>query len=64
MAALMQYQWWALRQELSSSCSSLWSSLNRAILITSYSRAAAELARLGYTEEAKHCMVELSNLKK
>ena len=31
--------------------------------VTSYSRAAAELARLGYHEEAKKVMLELGKIK-
>ena len=31
--------------------------------VTSYSRAAAELARLGYHEEAKRVMLELGKIK-
>lgn len=32
--------------------------------ILGYSRAAAELARLGYYEEAKGCMMQIAKLKK
>jgi hypothetical protein len=43
--------------------SGLWSSLERTTMIVGYSRAASELARLGYQEEAKYCMMELKNLR-
>lgn len=41
-----------------------WSSLNRAFTIMGYSRAAAELARLGYYEESKDLMMQVKELKK
>ena len=31
--------------------------------VTGYSRAASELARLGYHEEAKNCMMKIKSLK-
>ena len=43
--------------------SGLWSSLERTTMVIGYSRAAAELARLGYQEESKRCMLELNNLR-
>lgn len=42
--------------------SGLWSSLERTTMLIGYSRAAAELARLGYHEESKHCMMEIKKL--
>ena len=32
--------------------------------VAGYARAASELARLGYVEEAKACMLQVSKLKK
>ena len=43
--------------------SGLWSSFDRFIQVVGYSRAAAELARLGYQEEAKACMMEVARLR-
>ena len=43
--------------------SGFWSSLNRAFEIAGYSRAAAELARLGYYKEAKYCMMQIKELQ-
>ena len=42
--------------------SGLWSSLDRYSQIIGYSRAAAELARMGLHEESKKCMLEIQNL--
>jgi hypothetical protein len=43
--------------------SGLWSSVDRYTQIAGYSRAAAELARNGYHEEAKKCMLQLAKLR-
>jgi len=43
--------------------SGLWSSLDLWWTTVGYSRAAAELARLGYHEEAKRCLLEIAKLK-
>ena len=43
--------------------SGLWSSFDRFIQVVGYSRAAVELARLGYQEEAKACMMEVARLR-
>lgn len=43
--------------------SGLWSSIERTMMIAGHSRAAAELARQGYHEEAKRCMLELTKLR-
>ena len=42
--------------------SGLWSSLDRLTQIVGYSRAAAELARMGLHEESKKCMMEIQKL--
>jgi len=42
--------------------SGLWSSLDRFTQTVGYSRAAAELARMGYHEEAKRCMLQIREL--
>jgi len=42
--------------------SGLWSSLDRFTQTVGYSRAAAELARMGYTKEAKRCMMHIREL--
>lgn len=43
--------------------SGLWSSLDRLTQIVGYSRAAAELARMGMIEESKRCMMEIGRLQ-
>ena len=43
--------------------SDLWSSLDRYSQIIGYSRAAAELARMGLHEESKRCMMEIRELQ-
>jgi len=42
---------------------SFWQRLENIFNIIGYSRAAAELARLGYYEEAKNCMMEIKRLR-
>jgi len=44
--------------------SALWSSLDRTTRVIGYSRAAAELTRLGYHEESKNCMLQIKEFKK
>ena len=43
------------------------SGLGRGIMhfaeVSGYARAAAELSRLGYNKEAKHCMMQVKNLR-
>ena len=48
---------------LFSPLSGLWSSIERHSQILGPSRAAAELARQGFHEESKKCMMELKKLK-
>jgi hypothetical protein len=43
--------------------SGLWRGIERSMMIAGYSRAAAELARQGYHEEAKKTMLELTKLR-
>ncbi len=43
--------------------SGLWSSLDRYSQMIGYSRAAAELARMGLVEESKRCMMEIKKLQ-
>ena len=43
--------------------SGLWSSLDRYTPMIGYSRAAAELARMGMIEESKRCMMEIRELQ-
>jgi hypothetical protein len=43
--------------------SGLWSSFDRFFQVVGYSRAAAELARYGYHEEAKSCMMQIAKLR-
>lgn len=43
--------------------SGLWSSLDRYTQMIGYSRAAAELARMGLVEESKRCMMEIRELQ-
>jgi hypothetical protein len=42
--------------------SGLWSSIDRWSQVVGYSRAAAELARMGMHEESKRCMMEIKDL--
>ena len=42
--------------------SGLWRGIERSMMIAGYSRAASELARQGYHEEAKRTMLELTKL--
>ena len=44
--------------------SGLWSALDQFTRVAGYSRAAAELARLGYHEESKRCMMRLQEIQK
>jgi hypothetical protein len=43
--------------------SGLWSSLDRFTQTVGYSRAAAELGRLGFHEEAKYCKTQVEQLR-
>ena len=43
--------------------SGLWSSFDRFTQLIGYSRAAAELARMGMIEESKRCMMEIGRLQ-
>jgi len=43
--------------------SGLWSSIDRWSRVVGYSRAAAELARLGYHEEAKRCILQVQEMR-
>ena len=43
--------------------SGLWRGIERSMMIAGYSRAASELARQGYHEEAKKTMLELTKLR-
>lgn len=43
--------------------SGFWSALERFNLTMGYSKAAAELARMGYYEESKKCMMEIQKLR-
>ena len=43
--------------------SGIWGSITRTVEIVGYSRAAAELARHGYHEEAKRCMSQVAELR-
>ena len=43
--------------------SGLWSSLDRYSQMIGYSRASAELARMGLIEESKRCMMEIRELQ-
>jgi len=43
--------------------SGLWHALDRYTQIAGYSRAAAELARAGYHEESKRCMMEIKKVQ-
>ena len=43
--------------------SGLWSSLDHFTQVIGYSRAAAELARMGMIEESKRCTMEIGRLQ-
>ena len=43
--------------------SGLWRGIERTMMIAGYSRAASELARQGFHEEAKRTMLELEKLR-
>jgi len=43
--------------------SGLWRGIERSMMIAGYSRAASELTRQGYHEEAKKTMLELTKLR-
>jgi len=63
MVAQVTHMWWSLRQELISMLSSAWKSFQRFTLVVGHSRAATQLARMGYHQEAKNVMMELKNLQ-
>jgi len=54
-AAVMKYTFAPLQ--------GFWSGLSTTFEIIGYSRAASELARHGYYEEAKNCMMQVKNLR-
>jgi len=43
--------------------SAAWKSVQRFTLVVGHSRAASELTRMGYHEQAKNVMMELKKLK-
>lgn len=43
--------------------SGIWGSITRTAEIVGYSRAATELTRYGYHEEAKRCMLQVAQLR-
>lgn len=43
--------------------SGFWSAIERYTQIAGYSRAAAELARAGYIEESKKCMMQIKRIQ-
>jgi hypothetical protein len=43
--------------------SGFWKGLQKTFEIAGYAKAAAELSRLGYYEEAKHCMMMVKKIK-
>lgn len=63
MVAQVTHIWWSLRQELVSILSLVWKSVQRFTLVVGHSRAASELTRMGYHEQAKNVMMELKKLK-
>ena len=42
---------------------SVWKCIEKTIMIAGYSKAAAELTRQGYNEEAKRTMMELGKIR-
>lgn len=52
----------AVMSTIFSPLSGLWSSIDRFTQVVGYSRAAAELARMGYHEEAKKCMMHIQEM--
>jgi hypothetical protein len=63
MVAQVTHIWWSLRQEVVSMLSAAWKSVQRFTLVVGHSRAASELTRMGYHEQAKNVMMELKKLK-
>ena len=63
MVAQVTHIWWSLRQELVSILSLVWKSVQRFTLVVGHSRAASELTRMGYHEQAKNVMMELKDLQ-
>jgi len=51
-----------VKEYVFSPLSGLWSALEQITLTVGYSRAAAELARMGYHEESKALMMELTKV--
>ena len=64
MTTNLGYLAWGLKQDISCLLSSLWSSLERSMIVVGRSRAAAELTRMGYHEEAKRVMLSTHNSEK
>ena len=58
-ARTTNYYWWSLKQELIN----MFSHLLRTAEIIGHSRAASELTRMGYHEEAKRVMMNLKDLR-
>lgn len=44
--------------------SGFWKGVKTFVEVAGYARAAAELSRLGYYEEARNCMMQVKNLRK
>ena len=63
MVAQVTHIWWSLRQEVVSMLSAAWKSVQRFTLVVGHSRAASELTRMGYHEQAKKVMMELKKLQ-
>jgi hypothetical protein len=63
MVAQVTHIWWSLRQEVVSMLSAAWKSVQRFTLVVGHSRAASELTRMGYHEQAKNVMMELKDLQ-
>ena len=55
--------WWGLKQDLYSCLSYLSSSFARTLMIMGHLRAAAELTRMGYHDQANRIRLELEEMR-
>jgi len=63
MIAKTSHYWWSLKEELVNIFSSMFSGFMRTAEVIGYTRAASELARMGYHEQAKEVMMQIRKAK-
>lgn len=63
MVTKATHYWWSLKEELVNIFSSMFSGFMRTTEVIGYSRAASELIRMGYHEQAKEVMMQIRKLK-